>query len=299
MKEPMRRSALTVLDGYLPLLFGGIRVVILLAGGYLLTIIINRLIRTVRTYSIRVMTRDRGVLPLEADKRASTLSSVIRRTLLILLWTALVLMSLQELGFKIDALLAGAGVSAGIIGVAVGFGAQTLIKDVIAGVFLLIENQIRVNDVAVINGISGSVEEINLRITVLRGENGAVHIIPNGSIQTLANLTREFSYYVFDIALNYEQDAGRVIQIMRDIAREMRADETYRASILDDLDMMGIDRLTTSGLQIKARIKTMPTAQWLVGREMNRRMMEAFRAAEIDLTPASTTVRLKSPATKV
>lgn len=290
----MQRSALNVLDGYLPLLFGGVRVLILLAGGYLLTIIINRLIRTMRTYSIRIMTRDRGVLPLEAEKRATTLSSVIRRSLLILLWAALILMSLQELGFKIDALLAGAGVSAGIIGVAVGFGAQNLIKDVIAGLFLLIENQIRVKDVAVINGIGGSVEEINLRITVLRGENGAVHIIPNGSIQTLANLTREFSYYVFEIALNYEQDAERVIRIMHEIAAGLRADAAYSPSILDDLDMMGIDRLTTSGVQIKARIKTLPTAQWLVGREMNRRMMERFQAERIDLTSAPTNVRLNA-----
>ncbi len=217
-------------DGYLPLLYAGIRVLVLFALGYLLMMIINRSFRAIRTYSVRMMTRNHGVLDIEAEKRASTVTSVIRRTLLTVLWAALVLMGLQELGFKIDALLAGAGISAGIIGVAVGFGAQNVIKDIISGLFLIIENQIRINDVAVINGIGGAVEEINLRTTILRAENGAVHIIPNGSIQTLANLTRGFSYYVFDIALNYGQDGDKAIQILRGIASAMRTEQDYRAA---------------------------------------------------------------------
>lgn len=290
----MPRSAIETMDGYLPLLLGGIRVVVLLAGGYLLTVIINRLIRATQTYSVRLMIRQHDVLQIEAEKRAATVTSVIRRSLLTLLWAALIMMSLQELGFKIDALLAGAGISAGIIGVAVGFGAQSVIKDVIAGLFLLVENQIRVSDVAVINGIGGAVEEINLRTTVLRSENGAVHIIPNGSIQTLANLTRVFSYYVFELALNYEQDSNRAIQILRDIAAEMRTEAEYGKSILDNLDVQGVDRLTTTGVVLKARIKTLPTKQWLVGREMNRRIRAQFGAAQIDLSSSPTVVRLEA-----
>lgn len=279
-------------DGYLPLLYAGIRVLVLFALGYLLMMIINRSFRAIRTYSVRMMTRNHGVLDIEAEKRASTVTSVIRRTLLTVLWAALVLMGLQELGFKIDALLAGAGISAGIIGVAVGFGAQNVIKDIISGLFLIIENQIRINDVAVINGIGGAVEEINLRTTILRAENGAVHIIPNGSIQTLANLTRGFSYYVFDIALNYGQDGDKAIQILRGIASAMRTEQDYRGAILDELEVMGVDRLTTTGVQLKARIKTLPMKQWAVGREMNRRIWTQFAAAGVDLGTSPTVVQL-------
>jgi small conductance mechanosensitive channel len=293
MKEPMHRAAFDALEGYRPFLFGGIRVVILLSGGYLLTLIINRLIRAIRDYWVRAMTRDAALLQFEVQKRAATISSVIRRSLLTLLWTALIMMSLQELGFKIDALLAGAGISAGIIGVAVGFGAQSVIKDILAGMFLLVENQIRVSDVAVINGVGGSVEEINLRTTVLRSDNGAVHIFPNGSIQTLANLTREFSYYVFDLAINYEQDVDRAMQGLRDIALELQSEPDYASLILAPLEVMGVDRLTTAGVQVKARIKTLPTKQWVVGREMNRRIRARFAAEQIDLTTAPTIIRLE------
>ncbi len=289
----MKAAAFETLDGYRPLLLGGIRVLILLAAGYLVTLILNRVIRAIGRYSVHVMTRQNGVLEIEAEKRAATVTSVIRRTLLTLLWVALAMMSLQELGFKIDALLAGAGISAGIIGVAVGFGAQNLVKDVIAGLFMLIENQIRVNDVAVINGTGGSVEQINLRTTVLRAENGAVYIFPNGSIQTLANLTRDFSFYVLEISINYDQDEERALEIMRDTVTQMRAVLPYSAVILGDLDVMGVDRLTVAGLVLKARIKTLPTQQWLVGREINRRLRTAFATAGITLGTAPVDIRIQ------
>ncbi len=289
----MQKTALERIDNLVPLALGGVRVLVLLIGGYVLTLIINRLIRAIRDYSVHVMTRHQGLAQIEVEKRAATVSTAVRRVLLTMLWGALAMMSLQELGFKIDALLAGAGISAGIIGVAVGFGAQGVIKDVIAGLFLLIENQIRVNDVAVINGIGGSVEEINLRTTVLRAENGAVHIIPNGGIQTLANLTREFSFYVFEISLNHDQDAGRAIQVMKEVGAEMRSAPEYRDLILADLDMSGIDRISASGVVIKARIKTLATKQWVVGREMNRRFRERFLAERIDLTVGPSTVRVQ------
>lgn len=289
----MHKTAQETVDTLVPLMIGGVRVVILLALGYLVTLIVNRMIRAIRDYSVRVITRQDGASPGEVEKRAATVASVIRRVLLTLLWSALAMMSLQELGFKIDALLAGAGISAGIIGVAVGFGAQSLIKDVIGGLFLIIENQIRVNDVAVVNGISGVVEEINLRTTVLRSENGAVHIIPNGSIQTLANLTRDFSFYVFEVALNHAQSAERAIALMQEVAAELRADEVFGRDILAGLEMSGIDRITPSGMVIKARIKTLPTRQWAVGREMMRRMRVRFIEEQIDLGTGPATVRLE------
>lgn len=272
-----------------------VNVVLLVLGGAVLTFIVQRLIRSIRTYSVRLMVRHGETLSYEVEKRAATVAGVVRKPLLIVIWLVIILAALKELGFNVETLLAGAGISAGILGVAVGFGAQNLIKDVIAGLFLLMENQIRVRDVAVINGTSGSVEEINLRTTVLRGENGAVHVFPNGSIQTLSNLTREFSYYVFDIRVAYEQDADRVMAIIREIGADLRTDSVYASSILDEVDVMGVDRFGDSGLTIKARIKTLPVKQWIVGREMNRRIRNRFIAEHIEMPATSAVVRIAQP----
>ncbi len=284
------------IDGYLPYALSGIRVLLIFAFGYVLSIVLRRVIRAVRAYSVRVMVRKGQALDFEVEKRATTVANVISRPLMTLLWAAVILMSLEELGFKIEALLAGAGISAGIIGVAVGFGAQNVIKDVIGGLFLLVENQIRVNDVAVINGTGGLVEEINLRTTVLRSENGAVHIFPNGSIQTLSNLTREFSYYVFELAVAFEQDTDRVITILNDVAAELRLDAGFGPAILADLDVMGVDRLGPNGVTVKARIKTLPQKQWMVGREMNRRIRMRFQAEGVETPSTTAIVRLVEPA---
>jgi small-conductance mechanosensitive channel len=289
----MEKTALNTFDHYLPFLFGGARVLFLLLAGYLLTIVINRAMRVIRAFFTRTMLRDGARLQTEVEKRAATVATVTRRTLLTLLWVAVALMALQELGFKIEALLAGAGISAGIIGVAVGFGAQTLIKDILAGLFLLVENQVRVGDVAVVNGVGGVVEEINLRTIVLRAENGAVHIIPNGLITSLANLTREFSFYVFEFNFRLEEDTERAIEVIRSVASDVRADPVLGPFVLDQLDVMGVDKLKTDGVLVKCRIKTLPTKQWAVGREMNRRILARFNAEKIDLSASPTVVRLE------
>jgi small conductance mechanosensitive channel len=188
-------------------------------------------------------------------------------------------MALQKLGFAIGPLLA----SLGVVGVAVGFGAQNLVKDVLAGIFLLLENQIRVNDVAVINGTGGLVEEINLRTTVLRAENGAVHIFANGSIQTLSNLTRDYSYCVFEISVDYKEDTDRVVAEIKQIAEGIASEEPYKRSILAPLEMNGVEKLGESGVTIKARFKTLPGQQWALGRELNRRIKKRFAEAGISI----------------
>jgi len=147
---------------------------------------------------------------------------------------------------------------------------------------MLVENQIRVNDVAVINGKGGLVEEINLRTTVLRSDDGAVHIFPNGSITTLSNLTREYSYYVFNVAISYAEDPDRVIDVLKSIGAELMEEEGYKPLILAPLDVLGVDQLGENGVAIKARFKTLPGKQWAVGREMNRRIRKQFQDAEIE-----------------
>jgi small conductance mechanosensitive channel len=203
-------------------------------------------------------------------------------------------MILKEMSFDVRPLLAGAGVA----GVAIGFGAQNIIKDVLGGIFLMMENQIRVNDIAVINGKSGLVEEINLRTTVLRGEDGAVHIFPNGTIQGLTNLTREYSFYVFNLSVSYAEDTDRVVSVLAGIAGELSQEEPYRSAVLAPLEVLGVDKLADSGAVIKARFKTVPNQQWMVGREMNRRIIKRFEEAKIEMPSAAPAVKVVLPATE-
>jgi small conductance mechanosensitive channel len=213
---------------------------------------------------------------------------VTGRTLGVVIWTAAFVMVLHELHFNVAPLIAGAGV----VGVAIGFGAQSLIKDVLNGMFLLIENQLRINDVAVINGTGGLVEEINLRTTVLRGEDGAVHVFPNGSIQKLSNLTRDFSYAVFNVTVEYGQDLDRVMKVVTELAGELRAEEAWARMIPDPLEMLGVDSLADSGAVIKFRFRTAPMKQWDIAREMNRRLKRRFEETGIGLAFPSHTLYL-------
>src|SRR5581483_8406547 len=190
------------IESYVPYALDAARIVFIFIFAWVLTLVVEPTLRTFRKYSVRMMAKSGGVTEFELEKRAQTISSVARNSLVFLVWTIAFLMALQKLGFEIGPLIA----SLGVAGVAIGFGAQNVVKDVLAGMFLLIENQIRVNDVAVINGQGGLVEEINLRTTVLRAENGAVYIFPNGGITSLANLTRDYSYYLFDLGIDYKQD---------------------------------------------------------------------------------------------
>jgi small conductance mechanosensitive channel len=148
---------------------------------------------------------------------------------------------------------------------------------------MLVENQISVNDVAIINGTGGLVEEVNLRTTVLRGLDGTVHIFPNGAIDSLSNMTHQFSYYVFDVGVAYKEDTDRVIEVLQEISEEMRQSEKYGPMILEPLDPLGLDQFGDSAVIIKVRIKTLPAMQWKVGREMNRRIKQRFQKEGIEI----------------
>ena len=267
------------LEYFLPYVFNGLRILSILIAAYLATLILRRLIRGLSVYSVRMMMKSGGATDFELEKRSQTISGVAKKAIVTLIWLIAIIMILEEMNFDIGPLLA----SAGVIGVAIGFGAQSVVKDVIAGLFLLMENQLRINDIAVINGTSGLVEELNLRTTVLRGENGTVHIFPNGAIASLSNMTREFSYYVFEVSVNYKTDTDQAVEALKQIAAEMMQEEPYRSAIAAPLDMLGVDRLADSAVVIKCRIKTLPSKQWLAGREMNRRIKKRFEEAGIDI----------------
>jgi small-conductance mechanosensitive channel len=273
------RSQLLSLDYYLPLAFNAVRIGVILLLAYIAVLVVKRLERALYTYTV-LMVRKRGGAPeYELEKRAQTIGAVVRRSLIGLIWSIALIMILEELNFDVRPLLAGAGIA----GVALGFGAQSLVRDVISGLFMLIENQIRVNDVAVINGTGGLVEEINLRTTVLRDESGAVHIFPNGAIQKLSNLTREYSFYVFSLSVPYKVDTDHLTAEMKQIGEEIVQEEPYKSLILAPLEIMGVDQLGDALVTLKARIKTLPSKQWIVGREMNRRIKKRIQEAEIEM----------------
>lgn len=208
----------------------------------------------------------------ELEKRADTLLNVVYSAVKITVWIISIMLILKHLGIDIAPLLAGAG----IIGLAIGFGAQELVRDFISGFFILLENQIRTGDVAIINGTGGLVETISLRTIILRDLSGVVHVFQNGKINTLANMTKEWSGMVFDIGVAYKENTDDVMRIMKDVADEMRHDEYYGEQILEDIEIFGVDKFSDSAIIIKARMKTQPIKQWETGREYRRRLKLAF-----------------------
>ena len=209
---------------------------------------------------------------LERGKRARTLGSVVHKVTTALILGIAMLMVLGEFGVNIAPVLTGAGIA----GLAVGFGAQTLVRDIISGFFLILENQVRVGDAAAINGTDGVVEAINLRTIVLRDIEGTVHVFPNGAINTLANRSKDFSYYVVDLSVSYYDDTDRVAATVRDVGASLQTDPAFGSSILAPIEILGVDAFGEWAVTMKARIKTVPLKQWEVGRELRRRLIKAF-----------------------
>ena len=227
----------------------------------------------------------RHLAKLSRDAQAARSARV--RTLLPMLRTLLsgaiivfvALNVLTEIGVNVAPLIAGAGV----IGLAVGFGSQTLVRDVITGAFLLFEDAMTVGDVVQVSNLSGVVEQLSIRSIKLRAQDGSVHIIPFSAVTTVTNMTRDFSFAVMDISVAYSEDTDRVTDVLRDVATEIRADPKLGPTIRDDIEILGVERLADSGVLIRARIKTDPLARWNVGREFNRRINQRFGRLGIEL----------------
>ncbi len=221
-----------------------------------------------------------GTLPSpEQVKRAETLTHVVQDVARVLIVAVGSLMILSELGLNVAPLLAAAGIG----GLAIGFGAQSLVKDMITGFFILLENQIRVGDVVEIAGVGGVVEEVRLRTIRLRDLSGNFHIVPNGSVDKVMNYTYLYSYYLFDVGVAYREDVDEVMAVLKDVGAELHADPEFNSDILEPLEMLGVDQFADSAVIIKCRIKTQPIQQWRIGREMNRRIKKAFDAKGIEI----------------
>ena len=222
----------------------------------------------------------------ESAKRAKTLASVIQNFLIILVIVVSAITIIGQLGIEIAPLIA----TAGIAGIAIGFAGQSLIKDIINGFFLLLWDQIRVGDFVQISDNRGLVEMINLKMTVLRDRDGSVHYIPNGSIDVVTNMTKDYSRYMFDIGVAYREDVDEVIEVIKEVDSELREDPDYKDDILEPIEIFGLDKFADSALIIKARTKTMPLKQWRVGREFNRRLKKKFDEKDIEIPFPHTTL---------
>lgn len=214
-----------------------------------------------------------------AQKRAATLTGILRTIALTAIWAIVIIESLQVVGLDIAPILAGAG----IIGLAVGFGAQNLVRDLISGFFIILEDQIRLGDVAVINGTGGLVETITFRTIALRDFSGVVHIFPNGGINTLSNMSKDWSAFVLDMGVAYKEDTDRVVTVMQAVGEELRHDQELGPLMIEPIEVVGIENFADSAVTIRARIKTKPLEQWKVGREYRRRIKKAFDAQGIEI----------------
>lgn len=220
--------------------------------------------------------------------RARTLLPLLRKTLLVFLTVMVALITLSEIGINIAPLLAGAGVA----GLAIGFGAQRLVQDVITGFFMLVEDAVAVGDVVSVAGVSGVVEDMSVRALKLRDVAGALHTVPFSTVNTVSNMTKDFSYYVLDIGVAYDEDPDRVADVCRAIVEEMRGEPAFARAIVAPLDVFGLDSFGESAIVVKARIKTVPMQQWAVGRAFNRRMKQRFDALGIQFPYPQRTIHL-------
>ncbi len=206
--------------------------------------------------------------------RVRTLLPMLRTALMVVILVFLTLNTLSEIGVNVAPLLAGAGV----IGLAIGFGSQKLVQDVITGIFLLFEDAVAVGDVVQLGGLSGVVEQLSIRSIKLRALDGSVHIVPFSAVTTVTNQTRDFGFSVHDISIAYGQDLDKVTELLKGVVVEMRAETRWRTAIRDELDVMGVEKFNDNALVLRCRIKTDPMQRWPVQREFNSRVQQVFRA---------------------
>ncbi len=282
----LAQLGLTQLPPWAEFLISISNVVVILLGAWLLRALIRRLVRAAHA---RLIERQETA---DDRRRMETLERVTQYIATVILVAITVMLVLSEFGISIAPILATAGVA----GLAVGFGAQSLVKDYFTGFVMLIENQIRVGDVVEVAGKAGLVEELTLRYVRLRDYEGAVHFVPNGAIATVTNRSRVFAYAVMDIGVAYKEDIDKVYALMRQVAAHMRDDPDYKEKVIDDLDIAGVDQWADSAVIIRCRLKTIALEQFGVRREYLRRLKLVFDANGIEIPfPHRTVYTMPAP----
>lgn len=273
----MDRSALEQVfsfsSQFSPVMALGFRITLIAALAWFAVILSHRMIRAFRLFI------SKNLADAEEVKRAATLGRVFRYIASVIISLITVTLILSELGISIAPILGAAGV----VGVAVGFGAQSLVKDYFTGFFLLLENQIRQGDVIQAGGKAGVVEEITLRFVRMRDYDGNVHFVPNGTITTVTNMTRGHAHAVVDVGVAYRENVDQALEIMRQTGAELRADPAFAAKILEDVEIVGVEAWADSAVVLRCRFKVAPIEQWGVRREYLRRLKHAFDVAGIEI----------------
>jgi small-conductance mechanosensitive channel len=259
----------------------GLRIVLILIAAFVAINVAQRSIRLLRT---RVATR---LDDPEALRRAETLGRVFRYLASVVISVVAVMLVLAEIGISVAPILGAAGV----VGLAIGFGAQSLVKDYFTGFFLLLENQIRQGDVVKLGEHSGLVEEVTLRYVRLRDYDGNVHFVPNGTISTVVNMSRGFAQAVVDVGVGYGEDLDRALSVMKRVGAELRADPAHAGRILDDLEIAGVERWADSAVILRARFRVVALEQWNVKREYLKRLKRAFDEHDIEIPFPQLTIR--------
>lgn len=258
--------------------FGGaamtaFRILLIAIAAWVLITVLQRAIRVVRS---RIASRFDDA---EAVKRAETLGRVFRYIVAIVVGAIAVMLILSELGISVAPILGAAGV----VGLAVGFGAQSLVKDFFTGFFILFENQIRKGDVVKVADHGGLVEEVTLRYVRLRDYDGNVHFVPNGIITSVVNMSRGFAQSVIDVGIAYRESIDEAIEVIREVGAKLRSDPAFAARILDDLEIAGVDKWDDSAVVLRCRFKVAPLEQWGVRREFLRRLKNEFDVRGIEI----------------
>ncbi len=251
----------------------GLRILLILALAWVLIAVLQKLVRVAR---VRIAARLQGE---GAAQRAQTIGRAIRYLVALVIGALALMMVLAEVGISLAPILGAAGV----VGLAVGFGAQSLVKDYFTGFFLLFEDQIRTGDVVKIAEIGGLVEDITLRHVRLRDYDGTVHFVPNSLITTVSNMSRGFAQAVVDVGVAYRENLDDVFAVMRETADALRADSSFAPRILDRLELAGVERWDDSAVIVRCRFKVAPLAQWDVRREYLRRLKRAFDERGIEI----------------
>ncbi|HMB81167.1 MAG TPA: mechanosensitive ion channel family protein [Vicinamibacterales bacterium] len=246
----------------------GVNVVIIFVGAF---IVVRAANLAIDHFQFK-LARRHGAGDLEWQRRATTLGGILTSGVTATVGFVAILMLLRELSIDILPILTGAGIA----GLAIGFGAQNLVRDVISGFFLILEDQVRIGDLARINGVAGTVEQINLRTIVVRDGEGAVQVFPNGTITALANLSKQFAYAVVDVRIAYSENMDRVMGTMREVGASMERDAMWGPLVLAPLDIVGVESLTDGAATVRVKFKTQPLNQGKVGNELRRRLMTTF-----------------------
>jgi small conductance mechanosensitive channel len=252
-----------------------IRVVLILALAWALHRIVRGVIKRVE----RVAVDGDPSHASELERRAQTLSRILRQVSAVAIWSVTIMLVLGEVGVDLKPFLAGAG----ILGLAVGFGAQALVKDVITGFFILLENQIRVGDTITAAGCSGVVEAVNLRTTVLRDVDGRTHIVPNSAITVVTNATRDWSRALLDVAVAYKEDVDRCLAVLREVGASIERDPDLSKRIIGSFEYQGVQEFGPSSVVLRMVVKTQPQDGAVVLRELRRRVKHAFDEAGIEV----------------